>query len=195
MAPTPVATPNLIRDPGYLFWAPVGSTEPSHVAAASKFTDAWPVAWIPLGATQEGTQFTWNSPLEPIYAAEFLNPITYAPAEQSGNIAFGLLDFTLNSLKRAMNGGAISVVSGTGATEVSKFEAPEPADIVRCMIGWESLDNSIRIIGRQCLNAGEVNAAFRKGTDVGIIPCEFNFERPVSAKSWTIYGTSTRKGV
>ena len=24
MPPTPVATPNLIRDPGYLFWAPAG---------------------------------------------------------------------------------------------------------------------------------------------------------------------------
>lgn len=195
MAPTAVATPNLIRDPGYLFWAPAGTAEPAHTATASKFSDAWPVAWIPLGATQEGSTFSWSSPLEPIYAAEFLNPLTYASGEQSGNFAFALLDFTLSSLKRAMNGGAITVVSGTTTTEVNKFEPPDPSEIVRCMIGWESLDNTMRIIGRQCINAGEISASFKKGTDVGTIPCEFNFERPSGAKSWSIYGTSARKGV
>ena len=61
------------------------------------------------------------------------------------------------------------------------------------MIGWESLDNTMRIIGRQCINASEINAAFRKGTDVGTIPCEFNFERPVGAKSWAIYAAGTAR--
>lgn len=194
MAPAAVATPTLIRDPGYLLWAPFGSTEPTHTATGSKFTDAWPAAWVPMGATQEGTSFKWESPLEPIYAAEFLNPLAYASGEQTGNIAFALLDFTLKSLQRAMNGGLITT-TGTTGTEVNKFDPPDPTAIVRCMIGWESLDNTMRIVGRQCINASAIEAAFKKGTDVGTIPCEFNFERPLAAASWSIYGTSTRKGV
>lgn len=187
MAPAAIATPFLIRDPGYLFWAPAATTEPAHTTAASKFTDAWPVAWIPMGATQEGTAFKWESPQEPIYAAEFLTPLAYAAGEQSGSIGFGLLDFTLKSIQRALNGGPPTTVSGTGATLTSKIEPPDPSEIVRSMIGWESLDNTLRIVGRQCINASAIEANFKKGTDVGILPCEFNFERPSGAKSWAIY--------
>lgn len=193
MAPSPVATPLLIRDPGYLFWAPFGTTEPAHTALASKFSDAWPVAFIPMGATQDGTTFNWEAPLEAIYAAEFLPPVAYANAEQSGNLGFSLLDFTLKSLQRAMNGGPPTTVSGATTTLVSKLEPPDPSEIVRCMIGWESLDNTMRIIGRQCINAGTIEASFKKGTDVGMIPCEFNFERPVAGKSWAIYAAGTAR--
>lgn len=193
MAPSAVATPKLIRDPGYLFWAPAGTAEPAHTALASIFSDAWPVAWIPMGATQDGSTFKWESPFEPIYAAEFLTPLAYAPGEQTGSFAFGLLDFTLKSMQRAMNGGPPTTVSGATTTLVSKFEPPDPAEIVRSMIGWESLDNTMRIIGRQCINASAVEASFKKGTDVGVIPCEFNFERPAAAKSWAIYSAGTAR--
>lgn len=193
MAPSPVATPLLIRDPGYLFWAPFGTTEPTHTALASKFNDAWPIAFIPMGATQDGSTFNWESPLEAIYAAEFLTPVAYANGEQSGNLGFGLLDFTLKSLQRALNGGAPTTVSGATTTLVSKIEPPDPSEIVRSMIGWESLDNTMRIIGRQCINAAALEASFKKGTDVGVIPCEFNFERPTGAKSWAIYSAGTAR--
>jgi hypothetical protein len=196
MAPAAVATPNLIRDPGYLFWAPFGTTEPTHTSTASKFSDVWAAAWIPMGATQDGSTFKWESPQEAIYAAEFLTPLAYAAGEQSGSIGFGLLDFTLKTIQRALNGSVIGTVSGTGATLVSKVEPPDPSEIVRSMIGWESLDNTMRIIGRQCLNASAMEVSFKKGTDVGVVPCEFNFERPAAAKSWAIYAAgTTRLGV
>lgn len=193
MAPSAVATPLLIRDPGYLFWAPAGTAEPTHTTAASIFSDAWPVAWIPMGATQDGSKFAWNAPVEPIYAAEFLTPLAYASSEQTGNIGFALMDFTLFSLKRALNAGAPVTVSGTGATLTSKIEPPDPSAMVRCMIGWESLDNTMRIVGRQCFNAAQIEANFKKGADVGVIPCEFNFERPTGAKSWAIYSAGTAR--
>lgn len=193
MAPTPVATPLLIRDPGYLFWAPFGTTEPTYASTASKFSDVWPVAYIPMGATQDGTTFNWESPLEAIYAAEFLTPVAYANAEQSGHIGFGLLDFTLKSLQRAMNGGPPTTVSGATTTLVSKFDPPDPSEIVRSVIGWESLDNTLRIFGRQCINASAIEASFKKGTDVGVIPCEFNFERPTGARSWSIYSAGVAR--
>jgi hypothetical protein len=176
-----------------LFWAPFGTTEPTHTALASKFNDAWPIAFIPMGATQDGSTFNWESPLEAIYAAEFLTPVAYANGEQSGNLGFGLLDFTLKSLQRALNGGAPTTVSGATTTLVSKIEPPDPSEIVRSMIGWESLDNTMRIIGRQCINAAALEASFKKGTDVGVIPCEFNFERPTGAKSWAIYSAGTAR--
>lgn len=188
------ATPTILRDPGYLFWAPIGSAEPTNTVVASKFTDAWPVAWISLGATQDGNEFSWSSPVEPVYAAEFLDPLVYVPAEASGKMSFALQDYTLNNLKKVLNGGSLTVVSGTTTTELNKFEPPDPADLTRAMIGWESLDNTLRFIGRQMINGGEMTTSHKKGTDIGLIPFEMNFERPAAAKSWVMYGTSTRKG-
>jgi len=189
------AAPTILKDPGYLFWAPPATAEPVNTVVASKFTDAWPVAWISLGATQDGSEFSWQSPVEAVYAAEFLNPLVYVPGEQTGSFGFALMDYTLGNLKKAMNGGSLTVVSGTAGTELNKFTPPTPDQLTRSMIGWESLDGTLRFIGYQMLNGGEMTTAHKKGTDVGLIPFEFNFEQPAAGFPWAMYGTSTRKGV
>ena len=134
------AVPNLLQDPGYLFWAPLASTEPTNTVTGSKFTDSWPVAWISLGATEAGSTFNYSSEIEAVRVAEFFDPIKYATTERSGSISFAMADWTLNNLKRALNGGAVTLVSGTGATALNKYEPPAPGAEVRAMIGWESLD-------------------------------------------------------
>jgi hypothetical protein len=186
------AAPTILTDPGYLFWAPVLSTEPSHTAAASKFTDAWPVAWINLGATEEGSTFSYSMSVEPISVAEFFDPIKYATTGRAASFAFNLADYTLSNWKKAANGGAITVVGGTGATLVNKYEFPDPGSEVRAMIGWESLDGTMRIIGRQGFNGGEIASAFRKAPSFSVIPCQFSFEVPSALKPVSFYGTQTR---
>src|SRR5512132_1029767 len=106
-----VATPTILTDPGYLFWAPLATAEPTNTVAASKFTDAWAAAWIPLGATENGSALTYSSPVEPVNVAEFFDPIKYATTGRSGNFAFNLADYTLANWKRAMNGGTMTLVS------------------------------------------------------------------------------------
>lgn len=172
-----IATPNLLTDPGTLLWAPLGTSLPTHASTASKFSDSWPTGWLGLGATQEGSNFSYTSEVEPITVAEFFDPIRYATTERSGSFAFALADFTLTNLKRAMNGGVITT-TGSGATSVNKWEPPDPGGEVRAMIGWESQDNTTRFIGYQCLNSGEIASAFQKAPAFAVIPFAWNFEIP-----------------
>jgi hypothetical protein len=187
------AVPNLLQDPGYLFWAPLASTEPTNTVAGSEFTDSWPVAWISLGATEAGSTFNYSSSIEAVRVAEFFDPIRYATTERSGSISFAMADWTLQNLKRALNGGAVTVVSGTGATTLSKYEPPEPGSEVRCMIGWESLDSTTRIVMRQCIQGGEISSEFVKAPDYAKIAATFNFEYPTGAKPFTVYSAGTAR--
>jgi|SRR5882672_124320 len=182
MAPPAVATPSILTDAGYLFIAPLLSTKPTNTVAGSVFTDAWPAAWLPLGATQEGSTFSYEIGIEAITVAEFFDPIRQATVERSGSFAFNLASYTADSLSRAFNKGAavVTATSGSGATALYTVAPPAVGAEVRVMLGWESLDNSIRMVVDQCINGGTVESAFQKAPNFSVIPCQFNFEVPVS---------------
>ena len=177
------AVPQVLTDPGFLFVAPLASTLPSNTVVGSKFTDSWPAAWVPLGATTEGSTFSYSTSVEPIMVAEFFDPIKYATTQRSGNIAFNLADFTLKNYKLALNGGvgAIAPTTGTGTTAVYDYEPVAPGNEVRLMVGWESTDATMRLILRQTIQGGEVSSAFQKAPTIAAIPCTFNMEMPVGA--------------
>lgn len=188
-----IATPTLLTDPGYLFRAPIGTALPTNTVVGSVFTDAWAAAWVPIGATNEGSVFNYEMTSEPVMVAELFDPVKYAVTETAGSIAFAMADFTLQKLKFAMNGGTMTLVSGTGATALTSLEPPEPSEVLRCMIGWESLDATTRIIGRQCLNATAVEASFQRAPEKALIPVQFSFERPAAAKSFVVYSAGTTR--
>lgn len=190
------ATPNLLQDPGYLFWAPLGSAVPTHAVAGSVFTDTWPVAWINLGATEDGSEFTSETSVEPVRVAELFDPIRYNTTDRSGKLAFALADFTLNNLKRVMNGGTLATVSGVGATLLSKFTPPTPGAEARSMIGWESLDATVRLVCYQCLQGGAVAVGNRRRPAKATIPATFNLEKPSATEPYEIWSAgSARVGV
>lgn len=190
------ATPSVLTDPGYLFIAPLASTLPTNTVVGSKFTDAWPAAWLSLGATEEGSTFSYSSEVEAITVAEFFDPISYRTTSRQGSFAFNLADFSLSNYRRALNGGtaAVTVTSGTGATSLYTLEPPAVGSEVRCMVGWESLDNTVRIIARQTIQGGEVSSAFQKAPSLAVIPCTFNFEVPSGAQPFVMYGAGTARG-
>lgn len=194
MPPAAVATPKVLTDPGYLFIAPLASAVPTNTVAGSVFTDAWPVAWIPLGATTEGSTFNYSTSVEAIRVAEFFDPIKYATTERGGSFAFNLASYTLSNYRRAMNGGtaAMTATSGTGATALYKLSPPTPGNEVRAMIGWESLDNTLRIVCYQTIQGGEISSAFTRAPDIAAIPCTFNLEVPASGVPFDMWGTETR---
>lgn len=183
------AVPNVLTDPGYLFIAPLATAVPTNTVAGGVFTDAWAAAWISLGATEEGSTFAYSTTVEPIMVAEYFDPISYRTTERSGSIAFNLADWTLSNYRRAINGGvaALAATSGTGATSLGTLEPPEPGDEVRCMIGWESLDNTVRLICHQTIQGGEISSAFQRAPDKALIPCTFQLEVPTAGKPWTLY--------
>ncbi len=195
MAPAAVATPYILTNPGYLFIAPLASTEPSNTVVGSVFTDSWPGAWLPLGATEDGTDFSYGSTVEPATVAEFFDPIQYFTTERHGTIAFNLANFGLSNYRRAVNGGvtALTATSGSGTTALYTVEPPNPGSEVRCMIGWESLDNTLRMVCRQTIQGGEIASAFKKAPTLGVIPCTFNLEKPTSAQPFTIWGAGASR--
>lgn len=189
------ATPLILQDPGFLFWAPLLSTEPTHAALASTYdADTWPVAWLSLGATEDGSEFTYESTVEPVFVAEFFDPIRWSTTRRQGMMAFNLANYTLMQLKRAFNGGTTATVSGAGVTLSSSLLPPSPGLEVRAMIGWESLDHTMRIIMYQCINSGQIKSAFKKAPDKALIPCVFNMEVPLGAPQqpfkWYAAGTA-----
>jgi hypothetical protein len=191
MPPTAVATPMLLTDPGYLFRAPIGTADPTWTVASSVFSDAWPAAWVPMGATNEGSTFNYTTNVEPVEVAEFFDAIKQVTVSREGSFAMALADVTASHLAWSLNKAA-GVPSGTGATTMNVVEPPSPGGEVRCMIGWESLDNTVRLICRQVINASAIEIGFRKGADKSLIPMEFQFEVPVGAQpfKWGFAGAT-----
>jgi hypothetical protein len=176
------AVPTILKDPGYLFWAPVASALPAFTVVGSKFTDAWPVAWVSLGATTDGSKLKYSTKLESISVAEFFDPIIWITTERSGSFAMALASVTLANLNRAMNTGTLTTVSGSGTTLLSKLSPPAPGTEIRAMIGWESLDSTMRAVGYQTIQGGDILLEFNKpkADSNTSIPTEFNFEVPSS---------------
>jgi hypothetical protein len=193
--PLSQATPLLIREPGFLFHAPPATTEPTHAAAGSTYdADTWPVAWIPWGPTQEGSVFSNAQNVEPIRVAELFEAVAFSVTEVTTTLAFAVTNYTLHNIRRTQNAptSLVTTVSGTGATLSSKYEPPDPEQITRCMIGWESLDHTLRLVGRQCINGGEASSTFGRGTAAAIATV-WNFERPAATKSFAFYGAGTAR--
>jgi hypothetical protein len=190
------AVPNMLEDPGFLLLAPIGSTVPGNTVAGGLFTDAWDTAWIGVGATEDGSEFTDSMTVTPISAAEFLDPIKYRITERRSSIAFALLGFSLSNIRRARAGGvaALTPVSGTGATALYHVGPTAPGAEVRCMVGWESLDHTVRLIAGQAMVGGEMRIANKKASRASI-PCVFNFEVPAAGGlPWDIYGAGSGRG-
>lgn len=187
--------PSILTDAGYLFWAPLATAEPAHTVTASKFTDSWPVAWISLGATEDGSEFSYETKVSPISVAEYFDPIKFATTERLGMISFNLADFSLTNYSKALNGAAstLVLVSGTGATALTSLVAPVPGAEIRSMIGWESLDSTMRLILYQTIQGGAVKSAFKKAPAIASIPCVFNLEVPASGVPFKFYGAGTTR--
>jgi hypothetical protein len=176
MAPTVDMTPKFLREPGWLFRAPLESDIPEMDSIAGVFTEDWSVDWIPIGPTAEGSDFTVEASAEPIYIAESYYAQAYGTTEVSTTLAFTMASFTLDRLSFALNGGA-TVLTGTGQTGFTTYDPPEPGEEVRSMIGWESQNSKIRVIGFKTLNSGSKALNFKKGTDYAKIPASLSFEK------------------
>ena len=196
MVASAVAPPSILHDAGYLFIAPLLTALPTNTVAGSIFTDSWPAAWLPLGATAEGSEFKYSTEIEPIVVAEFFDPIRYATTARAGSIAFNLASLTLTNYRRALNGGTAALVPTSGVTATSLFtlSPPVPGAEVRCMIGWESLDNTMRLVGHQTIQGGEIASSFKKAPDYATIPCTFNFEVPATGLPWTMNTAGVARG-
>jgi hypothetical protein len=165
-------TPSAISlGPGYLYIAPLGSTEPTDL------TTAWDAAWTLLGYTDDGSTFSYQLDTDDVEVAEELDPIKTAVNSRSAKVTFALAELTATNLKRAMNGGTIT--TGTG---IVTFEPPDLGTETRTMLGFESEDHQERWVYRQCFSNGEVSIDRKKGNNKSVIATEWKLEKPNAAK-------------
>jgi hypothetical protein len=174
-----MTTPLLATDPGFLFYAPLGTAEPTHAVTGSIFSDTWAAAWVPLGPTEEGSTFNWQTSFDPVTVAELPDPVKMVSTGRTGSIAFALANFTLTNLKRVLNGGTVTTTGAT-TTTMTTYTPPNLGAEGRCMIGFESQDATERLILRQVINTAQVTIARRKGSDNANLPVEFTLEAPAT---------------
>lgn len=194
--PPAIAVPNVMADPGFLWISTLATVEPTHASASGgKFTDTVPAAWIPLGATTDGSTFSYSTTVSPVRVAEMTDPVKFFTTERGGSLAFNLANLTLSNYRRALNGGIAAIAAtGTAGQEVTRLGGPPtPGSEVRSQILWESSDGTMRIIAYQTLQGGEISTAFKKAPDIAAIPCTFNMEVPSTGKPFDIIVAGTSR--
>jgi hypothetical protein len=193
--PGTVPQPQILVDPGILWITSIGTAEPTPAATAGKFSDELPPAWLLLGPTDEGSTFSDSIDTDTISVAEFLNAIRNVVTGRTSSLAFALASWTLSNYRRAINGGVAALVpTGTAGSEVTSLEPPVEGTETRAMLMWESTDTTLRIMGRQCFQTGEVSSDFRPGADRSLIPCEYAFEQPSTGlRPWKMWAAGTAR--
>lgn len=175
--------PALLTDPGWLYWAPIGTSLPVGTVTGGVFTDTWPVPWIPLGMTESGTDIDVTMTTSPIVAAEQIEPLAYRTTDRTGAMAFALKSVSAANLARCLN-GASTTVTGTLATTMTQIDPPAVGTETRCMLGMESQDSTFRFVAFQVFNSGDMKLAFNKAPANTSIPFTAMFEKPSASQAW-----------
>lgn len=193
--PGTVPQPQVLTDPGILWIAAIGTAEPTPTAAGGKFTDALPPAWLLLGPTDEGSTFSDSVDTDTITVAEFLSAIRNVVTGRTSSLAFALASWTLSNYRRALNGGIAAIApTGTVGSEVTSLEPPVEGSETRAMLMWESTDSTLRLMGRQCFQTGEVSSDFKPAPEKALIPCEYAFEQPSTGlRPWKMWAAGTAR--
>lgn len=168
--------------PGHLKIAAIGSPEPGDLVTP------WPIAWTDLGYTFEGSDFSYQLNTEDVTVAEELDPIVVTPTGRVIMVKFTLAEITATNLKRALNGGTITVGSG-----FVTFDPPPFTSMTRYMYGWESDDLQERWVFRQCFSTGTVDTQRRKGAAKAGFPFEVRCEKPAGVQPFkSIFASPAR---
>lgn len=162
---------NVRVGPGWLYIAPVGSTEPTDLATA------WDAAWVQLGYTEEGSSFSFENTFEDVPVAEELDPIEILQTARNISVSFAAAELTADNLQTALNGGTITT-SGVAPAEIATFEPPAAGEFTYVAIGWESTDALERWVFRKGIQTGNVEIGRRKAPAKAIIPMAFRFVKP-----------------
>jgi len=160
--------------PGWLYIAPIGSTEPDDLTAP------WAGAWTPLGYTDEGSNFVFESSFEDVVVAEELDPVAIVQTSRTATVNFALAEVTAANMQRAFNGGEI-----TTATGVVTFEPPDASEAATpVMLGWESADGLERWVFRRAIQVGTVDIARKRAPDKATLPMSFRCTKPAGAATF-----------
>lgn len=176
----------ILSGPGLAYWAPLGTAEPTHTPTAGLFpTTDWGGGWLPLGATDTGSQFSDSISTDNMEVAESYYPVRIVTTGREANWTMALAAFNAQSWKVALN-GPTPTVTGTAGTTLTTIAPPALGSEVRIMIGWQSQDDTARFVGFQALQVGNIQPSFNKGTQKAVLAVEFRFEKPATGDPYHI---------
>lgn len=174
---------------GTIYAANLGSLEPTSV------TGAWPSAWVPLGYTDSGSQFSTAPQTDAVEVEELTIPIKNVTTGVTTTFTFSLAEATARNYLIALNAGIGT--AGTGAGLVANttgtntdgsiwVEPPALGNEVRVMIGWDAIplgaasgtDPFGRLILRQCFQTGTVSESHQKGNNKLVYAFTWSLEQP-----------------
>jgi hypothetical protein len=160
---------------GTLLYASIGTALPDYTIVNSIFTGPWGAGWNLLGVTREGHDFTIEMDSEEVEVAEYLDPVANVITGRNVGMEFELLQLHATNMRRVFNGGTLTT-SGSGTTLRTTYKLPQPGQEIRCMIGWESTDQTERIVAQQAFQVGSVSISRKKGAANAGLPVSFKFE-------------------
>lgn len=180
---------------GYLLYGTLGSSLPTNTVSGSVFTDDWSAVsgWFLLGVTKTGHEFTYDLTTDTVEAAEYFDPLATVTTARQVSMKFELQLISATNIKRMLNGGT-STPTGSGATLLTSYTPPAPGSEVRCMVGWESEDNTERLVMEQAFQVGSLTISRQKGNDNATLPVEFRAEIPSSGFPYRHYFAGTARG-
>lgn len=167
--------------PGRLWYAPLGTTEPTSASAAM------PSAWQAIGYTEDGSTTTIELSAEEIEVEEELDPVLYVNVKRATSLSLEMAQPTRKRLALALGAGA------TALDSAEAFEPPDAGDEVAIMLVWDSEENAdgndqnIRWLYRQAKPTGTIEISRKKAPDKSLLPVEFNIEKPSNAKSFKVF--------
>jgi hypothetical protein len=181
---------NVQLGPGRIYFAPVGTSEPSNASTAL------PSAWSVLGYTDSGTKFTSTLTATAVEVAEELDPIFYVNTKRENKLEIHAAESMRRNLVMALSGGVVTLNDGTF------FEPPNPGTEVAIMMVWDSNEDPTvaggfpsggnrRWLFRQCRASGAIEIDRQKAPQKALLPILMNLEKPSGLAPFKVFPNSS----
>lgn len=178
--------------PGKLWVAPIGTIADADLddftVASGVFSDGFDAgevpgdaAWLPLGATNEGTSINTTVETANVEVAESYDPVVIITTGKAASLVAGLVTFNLTTYQVAFNAASGAWAGTPSATAAAIFTPPAVGEEIRRQLMWVSDKMTDIVVFFQTMQAGSIEEAHRKGADKGVMNCEFRAEIPPTA--------------
>jgi hypothetical protein len=161
----------LAKGPGTLFYADPGTAFPTYTVVGSVWSDNTWASWTQWGITKGGSEWTIDVSQDPIQAAEYIDDIDQVTTGRVVSVKFEIMNITAALMVRALN-RPTPATTGSGTTKRTTVKMPGLGAEQFSMMGWQSTDDTERIIGPNCLQIGSMTINRKKGADVGTMTLE-----------------------
>lgn len=183
----------IAKGPGTLFYANPGTSFPTNTITASVFSDNTWTGWTQWGITKDGSEWTIDVNQDPIQAAEYLDDIDQVSTGRVVTVKFEIMNMTAALMVRALN-RPVPTTSGSGTTLLTTVKMPGLGAEQYSMMGWQSTDDTERIVGPNTLQIGSMTVNRKKGADVATMSLEMKLFPDSSGDPYYHYFAGTNRG-